>query len=212
MVIEPDVLLLDEPLSNLDAKLRVEMRKEIKTLQKKLGITTIYVTHDQKEALAVSDRLAVMSIGRIAQVGSPLEIYGSPKNRFVASFIGLINLFHGTVLRISKSDVLIRTKEGFVIIAGSLDGVEKGMEVLVAVRPENIEVHPYGFTQPKRNTISGVVEGIEYLGDLSRYSVKTSYQVINADQYSPSVEKSFNLGDKVTLSFEREDVGLIEIV
>jgi len=210
LVIEPDVLLLDEPLSNLDAKLRVEMRKEIKSLQKKLGITTIYVTHDQKEALAVSDRLAVMNVGKIQQIGSPLEIYSSPKNKFVASFIGLINLFHCKVSAVKRDAVLLRTNEGLDIIAGSLDGVTNGMEVLVAVRPENIDVHHGGFTHSKRNTVDGVVDGIEYLGDLSRYSVKTEYQTINADQYSPSVEKAFKLGDKVTLSFEREDVSLVE--
>ena len=212
LVIEPDVLLLDEPLSNLDAKLRVEMRKEIKSLQKKLAITTIYVTHDQKEALAVSDRLAVMGMGKIVQVGSPLEIYGKPKNKFVASFIGLINLFHGRVKRIGKTDVWMSTSEGLDIVASSLDGVKKGMKVLVAVRPENVEVHSYGFTNHKRNTVSGVVEGIEYLGDLSRYSVKTKYQIMNADQYSPSIEKSFKLGDKVTLSFERKNISLIDIL
>jgi len=212
LVIEPDVLLLDEPLSNLDAKLRVEMRKEIKSLQKKLAITTIYVTHDQKEALAVSDRLAVMGMGKLIQVGTPLEIYRKPKNKFVASFIGLINLFYGRVLRILETNVWMRTNEGLEFVASSLDGVKKGMKVLVAVRPENIEVHPQGFAHHKRNTISGVVEGVEYLGDLSRYSVKTQYQIINADQYSPSIEKSFQLGDKVTLSFERENVNLIDIL
>lgn len=212
LVIEPDVLLLDEPLSNLDAKLRVEMRKEIKSLQKKLAITTIYVTHDQKEALAVSDRLAVMGMGKLAQVGSPIEIYRKPKDKFVASFIGLINLFYGRVLRTLETNVWIRSNEGLEFVASSLDEVKKGMKVLVAVRPENIEVHPQGFVHDRRNTISGVVAGVEYLGDLSRYSVKTQYQIINADQYSPSIEKSFRLGDKVILSFERENVNLIDIL
>jgi iron(III) transport system ATP-binding protein len=212
LVIEPDVLLLDEPLSNLDAKLRVEMRKEIKKLQQELGITTIYVTHDQKEALSISDRLAVMSIGRIAQIGSPLEIYSNPKNRFVASFIGLINLFHGKISGISDGNFLIKTATGLEITASSLDNVEKGVKVLVAVRPEKIEVNPIGFSHPHKNIVNGVVESIEYLGDLSRYCVNTEYQVINADQYSPSVEKYFKLGDKVTLSFEREDINLIEIL
>jgi iron(III) transport system ATP-binding protein len=210
LVIEPDVLLLDEPLSNLDAKLRVEMRKEIKKLQKKLAITTIYVTHDQKEALAVSDRLAVMSIGKIEQIGSPLEIYGSPKNKFVANFIGLINLFQGRISKIGKTGVWLKTNTGLDIVASSLGDLKTGIEVLVAVRPENIEVHPYGFTHPKRNLFNGVVEGTEYLGDLSRYSVKTKGQIINADQYSPSIEKTFKIGEKVTLSFEREDINLVE--
>jgi iron(III) transport system ATP-binding protein len=211
-VIEPDVLLLDEPLSNLDAKLRVEMRTEIKKLQKELGITTIYVTHDQKEALAVSDRLAVMGMGKLVQVGSPLEIYTKPSNKFVASFIGLINLFHGKVSKINKTNVWIRTNEGLDIVASSLENVKEGMEVLVAVRPEHIEVHSRGFVPNKRNVVNGIVEGIEYLGDLSRYNVKTQYQIINADQYSPSVEKSFRLGERVILSFGRENVHLIDIL
>jgi len=211
-VIEPDVLLLDEPLSNLDAKLRVEMRTEIKKLQKDLGITTIYVTHDQKEALAVSDRLAVMGMGKLVQVGSPLEIYTKPSNRFVASFIGLINLFHGKVFKISQTNVWLKTNEGLDIVANSLENVKEEMEVLVAVRPEHIEVHTQGFEPNKENVIMGIVEGIEYLGDLSRYNVKTQYQTINADQYSPSVEKSFKLGERVILSFERENVHLIDIL
>ncbi|UCH31287.1 MAG: ABC transporter ATP-binding protein [Candidatus Bathyarchaeota archaeon] len=212
LVIEPDVLLLDEPLSNLDAKLRVEMRKEIKSLQKKLAITTIYVTHDQKEALAVSDRLAVMGIGKIVQVGAPSEIYSNPKNRFVASFIGLINLFHGKVAVAKEKEVVIKTRMGLEIVASALDEVNTGMEVLVAVRPENVEVHRYGFTHPQKNVINGVIEAIEYLGSISRYSIKSDQKIINADQYSPEAEETLQLGDKATISFEREHISLIEIL
>jgi iron(III) transport system ATP-binding protein len=212
LVIKPDVLLLDEPLSNLDAKLRVEMRTEIKKLQKNLGITTIYVTHDQKEALAVSDRLAVMGLGKIAQVGSPHEIYAKPANKFVASFIGLINLFNGEVSKISKDNVWIKTKTGLDLVSSSIINVKEGMEVLVAVRPEHIEVHSQDYISKDVNLISGIVEGIEYLGDLSRYNIKTQYQTINADQYSPSVEKSFDMGETVRLSFEKEHVHLIDII
>ena len=212
LVIEPDVLLLDEPLSNLDAKLRVEMRTEIKKLQKNLGITAIYVTHDQKEALAVSDRLAIMGLGQIVQVGSPLEIYTKPTNKFVASFIGLINLFHGKITKIQKSNTWIRTKEGLNLESSSIKNVQKGTNVLIAVRPEHIEVHPENFSINKDNVIKGIVETIEYLGDLSRYNVKTQYQLINADQYSPSVEKSFKIGEKVSISFNKEHVHLIDKV
>jgi len=212
LVIEPDVLLLDEPLSNLDAKLRVEMRTEIKKLQKNLGITTIYVTHDQKEALAVSDRLAVMGLGKIAQVGNPHEIYAKPANKFVASFIGLINLFSGKVSKVSKDNVWIKTKTGLDLVSSSITNVKEGMEVLVAVRPEHTEVHSQDYFSEEGNLISGIVEGIEYLGDLSRYSIKTQYQTINADQYSPSAEKSFKMGETVRLSFEKEQIHLIEII
>jgi len=212
LVIEPDVLLLDEPLSNLDAKLRVEMRTEIKKLQKNLGITTIYVTHDQKEALAVSDRLAVMGMGKFAQIGDPLEIYTKPSNKFVASFIGLINLFSGTVSKIHKDDVWIKTNEGLDMVASSLEGVKGGMNILIAVRPENVEVHAKDFSPKEENVVSGIVESIEYLGDLARYGVKTQYQNINADQYSPSVEKAFKLGERVSVSFRTKDIHLIEIL
>ncbi|UCH37033.1 MAG: ABC transporter ATP-binding protein, partial [Candidatus Bathyarchaeota archaeon] len=199
LVIEPDVLLLDEPLSNLDAKLRVEMRKEIKSLQRKMGITTIYVTHDQKEALAVSDRLAVMNRGKIEQVGNPLEIYGNPKNRFVANFIGLINLFQGTVEHSHKSSMTIKTVGGLELIVNPIQDVKKGTQVLLAVRPEKIEIHPHGFTTSTGTTLEGTIEGIEYVGDLSRYNINTKYQDINADQYSPSIDTFFNLGANVTL-------------
>jgi iron(III) transport system ATP-binding protein len=212
LVIEPDVLLLDEPLSNLDAKLRVEMRTEIKKLQKNLGITTIYVTHDQKEALAVSDRLAVMGLGKIVQVGSPLEIYTKPANKFVASFIGLINLFHGKISKVNKTNVWIKTNTGLDLESSSIKNVKKGIKVLVAVRPEHIEVHSQNFPSKKGNLLKGIVEGIEYLGDLSRYSIKTQNQIINADQYSPSVEKSFKLGETVKISFEKEHIHLIDIL
>jgi len=211
LVIKPDVLLLDEPLSNLDAKLRVEMRTEIKKLQKSLGITTIYVTHDQKEALAVSDRLAVMGLGKIVQVGSPLEIYTKPANKFVASFIGLINLFQGKILKVNETDVWIKTNAGLDLVSSSIRNVKEGMEVIVAVRPEHIEVHSKDFSSEKGNILNGKVEGIEYLGDLSRYNIKTPYQIINADQYSPSVEKSFKLGEIVGISFEKEHVHLVEV-
>ena len=212
LVIEPDVLLLDEPLSNLDAKLRVEMRTEIKKLQKNLGITTIYVTHDQKEALSVSDRLAVMGKGKFEQVGKPLEIYTKPSNKFVASFIGLINLFNGTVSKIRKDNVWIRTNEGLDIIANPLERVKEGMKVLLAVRPEHVEVHSQDFVSSKGNLVKGIVESVEYLGDLARYNVKTKYQTINADQYSPSVEKSFKLDESVIAYFGKEDVHLIEVL
>lgn len=212
LVIEPDVLLLDEPLSNLDAKLRVEMRKEIKNLQRKLGITTIYVTHDQKEALAVSDRLAVMNRGKIEQVGNPLDIYGNPKNRFVANFIGLINLFQGTVEQSSKVSMSIKTVEGLELVVNPIQGVKKGTEVLLAVRPEKIEIHPHGVATTADTMLEGTIEGIEYVGDLSRYNIQTKYQNVNADQYSPSIDTFFDLGDKVTLHMNRDDINFIEVL
>lgn len=143
LVIEPQVLLLDEPLSNLDAKLREEMRFEIKDLQRKLRITTIYVTHDQAEALALSDRIAVMNQGRIIQVGTPYEIYNAPTNEFVARFVGVSNLIEGKVDDYDpvKGKVLIKTKNELEIIAFSKN-VRKGQIVKLSIRPEYIEMFP----------------------------------------------------------------------
>jgi len=209
LVIEPDVLLLDEPLSNLDAKLRVEMRTEIKKLQKRLGITTVYVTHDQKEALATSDRLAIMSVGRIQQIGTPMNIYEEPKNKFVADFIGLINLFSGKIARLEKKIVWIETDAGFELAASRFENLKEEMKVLVAVRPENTEVHARTYRNPSQNIINGVIEAVEYLGDIVRYKVRAEGKVLNANQYSPAGEKVFNLGDSIKVSFDRDNIGLI---
>ena len=130
LVKEPDVLLLDEPLSNLDAKLRVLMRAELKRLQKELGITAIYVTHDQGEALVMSDRIAVVHEGRVEQVGSPYEVYERPKTKFVASFIGEANFFEGTL-----EDGIVEAEFGPVRVSTDLPS---GKKVIVSLRPERL--------------------------------------------------------------------------
>ena len=134
MVIEPEVLLLDEPLSNLDAKLRVEMRSELKALQRKLGITAIYVTHDQEEANAVADRIAVLDQGRIQQIGAPTELYDHPANRFVATFLGTANLIEGKI------------EQGrFVGDHLALEGVlGPDGPACVSIRPQDIALGPAG--------------------------------------------------------------------
>lgn len=135
IVISPSVLLMDEPLSNLDAKLRIEMRTTIRELQKKVGITTVYVTHDQEEALAISDRIAVMKLGELQQIGQPMEIYLRPYNTFVATFIGFSNLFRGKV-RFENGQPAVALNEDCVLHIPDLDeGVEDGQEVIVSMRP-----------------------------------------------------------------------------
>ena len=153
-----------------------------------------------------------MGMGKFVQIGTPLEIYTHPSNKFVANFIGLINLFHGKVSKLNITNVRIRTNEGLDMEANPDENFKKDQEVLVAVRPEHIEVHSQDFISNEENVVSGIVTGIEYLGDLSRYNVKTQYQKINADQYSPSVEKAFKLGEQVILSFKKEDVHLIDVL
>jgi len=170
IVIEPHVLLLDEPLSNLDAKLRVEMRGEIRRLQKLLGITVLYVTHDQEEALAISDRIAVMRTGRVEQIASPRDIYERPATPFVASFVGTTNLLDG----------VIRVREGEsaeVAVAGTtlrLNGVRGGAgdKVVLSLRPEALRLLSPGEAAPARCvTLTGTLGEVEYLGPVTRFSV-----------------------------------------
>ena len=170
IVIEPHVLLLDEPLSNLDAKLRVEMRGEIRRLQKLLGITVLYVTHDQEEALAISDRIAVMRAGRVEQIANPRQIYERPTTPFVASFVGTTNLLNG----------VIRAREGEaaeVAVAGTtlrLTGVpgRAGDNVVLSLRPEALRLLSPGEAAPTRcATLTGTLGDIEYLGPVTRFAV-----------------------------------------
>lgn len=141
IVSRPEVLLMDEPLSNLDAKLRVEMRNAIKNIQKKIGITTVYVTHDQEEALAVSDRIAVMHGGVIEQVGSPREIYSRPANRFVATFIGQSNILPGIIRRTEGGKTTVEFAGGYRTEMKNLtDSAADGQKVCISVRPEEFEM------------------------------------------------------------------------
>jgi ABC-type Fe3+/spermidine/putrescine transport system ATPase subunit len=139
LVIQPKVLLLDEPLSNLDAKLRLEMRQEITRIQKKLKITTIYVTHDQEEALSISDRIAIMQKGSIKQVGSPKQVYLSPQNMFIADFIGQCSFIHGKVKKVNKY-VDVETDEGIKLRAPKSFNITVGDPAICAIRPESFTI------------------------------------------------------------------------
>jgi iron(III) transport system ATP-binding protein len=140
LVVEPSILLLDEPLSNLDAKLRERMRTELKELQRRTGITFVYVTHDQAEALALSDHVAVMSGGRLQQYGTPFEVYAHPANRMVADFMGLVNLVPGKVREVVNGSGKVELAGGLTLDVATLDGLSPGESVDVAIRPENIRL------------------------------------------------------------------------
>jgi len=157
LVVEPKLLLLDEPLSNLDAKLRLEMRSEIRRIQRELGITVIYVTHDQEEAMAISDRVAVMNIGQIEQVGTPKEIYEQPKTEFVAAFMGKTNVIPAEVVEREGDKVTVEF-EGFRL--GGLTYTGENDKVAVVIRPERISLHPV----KNAVSITGKVDLIEYYG------------------------------------------------
>ncbi len=198
LVLSPDILLLDEPLSNLDAKIRVQVRAEIRRLQRELGITTIYVTHDQEEALSLSDRVAVMRDGRVLQVGSPRELYERPRTRFVADFVGTNNLLPGEVERRAPSgDLVVRTALG--PLRAIADTPVEGRCVL-AVRPENVALGPPAAGDGNR--VPGRVSLMSYLGSTVRYDVETEAGlVIKADVRDAWHHDPLPLGQAVTLSF-----------
>lgn len=196
LIIEPAVLLLDEPLSNLDAKLRIEMREEIKRIQKKLGITTIYVTHDQEEAMVISDRLAVMNQGKIMQVGVPKELYKHPKNLFVASFLGRCTIISGKVLEVSPQGyvtlIFNNTKLVGVLPARDLKIIE-GEKAIAVMRPEDFTIE-----KPKKeaNTIKGVVDWISYVGPYIELRVNA-----NGKRFLVNVDSDYgvNIGDELEI-------------
>src|SRR5499426_2226619 len=140
LVVEPEILLLDEPLSNLDAKLRERMRTELRDLQRRTGITFVYVTHDQAEALALSDHVAVMDGGRLQQYGTPFEVYAHPANRMVADFMGLVNLVPGKVREVANGGGKVELAGDLALDVRALDGLAPGDKVDVAIRPENIRL------------------------------------------------------------------------
>jgi ABC-type Fe3+/spermidine/putrescine transport system ATPase subunit len=170
LIMGQEVLLLDEPLSNLDAKLRVEVRSELRLIQKNLGITVIYVTHDQDEALSMSDKIAVMRLGEIMQVGSPWEIYFHPANAFVADFVGTVNLLPIQVESVS-ADTLTLVWEGLELTAPKQQDFSPGEKAQLMLRPESILIHPLEH-KTKFSALTGVVTMSSFLGRYIRYWVK----------------------------------------
>jgi len=167
LVYRPKVLLLDEPLSNLDAKLREEMRFEIKDVVTRLGITALYVTHDQEEALALSDRVAIMNRGRLEQVGSPEEIYGQPRSRFVAEFVGLSNFLEARVEAV-KGEAMVVALGGRSVTLAAVSGTTPGARVWLFVRPSEVELAPPGGPADDAG-LEAQVEKATYLGDRIDY-------------------------------------------
>jgi spermidine/putrescine ABC transporter ATP-binding subunit len=212
LVIQPRVLLLDEPLSNLDAKLRQEMRLELLKLQRDIGLTTIYVTHDQEEALTLSTRIAVMNLGKVIQEGKPREIYEAPRERFVAEFVGKSNFFVGTIVRSSGPLLEIRTEEGFHIAAALPVGYkqpEDGRQILLYVRPEAIDVADPADPSPSANRITGRVAASAYQGSLVEYEVESAGRTIRVNETNPKSKPLFQRGDQATVTFSPEDVGIV---
>jgi len=196
LVVEPDILLLDEPLSNLDAKLRERMRSELKELQRRTGITFVYVTHDQAEALALSDQIAVMNAGRVQQFGSPNEVYAFPANRMVADFMGLVNLVPGKVRTLRNGGGTVEVGELALDVA-ALDGLAPGDAVDVAIRPENISLRPPAGAAPG-NTAK--ISSHVFLGNISEYyATVPSGQTLRVQTHP---RQYFQVGDMAAVEVE----------
>ena len=200
LAIEPQVLLLDEPLSALDAKIRIVLRKEIRLIQRQLGITTVYVTHDQEEALSLSDRVVVMSEGRIEQIGSPAAIYNFPATPFVASFVGTLNLLGANVMDSSDGRVLVEGQE--VRAARPISEARNGATVTLALRPESIELGEGGGT----NRLTGTVEDVSFLGSIVRTRVRLgdSGTTVSLDTFNDPNLTAAAIDEVVTISFPPE--------
>ena len=181
LVTNPKVLLLDEPLSNLDAKLREELRFEIKSLVRRMGITAVYVTHDQAEAMVISDRIAVMNSGNIVQIGTPQEIYKNPVNKFVADFIGTMNFISGKVVEVLPDTQTVYVSTGFsdrmVCMTPDSTVVSPGAQIYASIRPEDVQV----FTEPlqdRDNVFKGTIAHKAYLGNFLFFFVKVNETMI----------------------------------
>jgi len=193
LVGNPKVLLLDEPLSNLDAKLREELRFEIKSLVRRMGITSVYVTHDQAEAMVISDRVAVMESGNVVQIGPPEEIYEKPTNRFVADFIGTMNFMSGEVIEVpsSSNEAYVRTEFSEKLRCTMPDGkaVKVGEKVYASIRPEDVAI----FTEPPQtgeNLVKGTIVHKAYLGNFLYFfvSVNNTKIRVQVPHYVPHEE------------------------
>ena len=215
LIMQPKVLLLDEPLGALDKQLRANMQIELRLLQKDVGITFVFVTHDQEESLSMSDRVAVMSNGKILQVSSPDELYEKPENEEVANFIGTINFFDATVSSINNENCSLKSKHLGMIQTNCKNNVySTGEEVLVGIRPEKLNLH---VNKPEQDSgiMEGIVENISYLGERSHYYVKidelsklvsVSTQNVNRAQINQLIRDN----KKVWITFDSDSLIVIK--
>ena len=193
LVMEPKVLLMDEPLSNLDAKLRESMRSEIRRIQRSLGITSVYVTHDQIEAMTLSDRVVVMNKGLIEQVGTPVEVYRHPRTRFVADFIGRANFIQGTVVSGRPGDLTVKVFDQTVRLSTVQDSFSQGAQLTLIARPEMIRLGAQG-------ELSGIVRRAAYLGNMFDYDIEVGGQLLSVVDTDPRHTAMVAEGETVGLS------------
>jgi putative spermidine/putrescine transport system ATP-binding protein len=197
----PKLLLLDEPLSALDAKIRVELRSEIRRIQRQLGITTIYVTHDQEEALSLSDRIVVMSAGKIEQVGTPFEIYNFPTTAFAASFVGQLNMIPITVVDATHCNF-----NSHALTFGQPTQFGAGRQALLAIRPEEFRLG----SEADRNLLNGEVESVTFLGSIVRVKVDLGGAVVSVDLFNERLLVLPTIGESVIVNFPPHSCWLME--
>jgi len=203
-IYDPPLLLMDEPLGALDRKLREYMQIEIRNLQRELKITSLYVTHDQQEALTMSDRIAVFNDGKIQQVGTPDELYEQPSNPFVADFIGESNFIEGRITRLDDKSAALTMGHETVIPCPRLPGLEFNQEVQLTIRPEKIKF--VDTSKPLPVALEGVVEELIYIGEIMRYHIRISEeQTVDLKQQISHGVKAFKKGDRVSVGWSLED-------
>ncbi|WP_110517382.1 ABC transporter ATP-binding protein [Herpetosiphon llansteffanensis] len=214
LINEPEVLLLDEPLAALDLKLRKEMQLELKSIQQRLGITFIFVTHDQEEALTMSDRIAVMELGKVLQVGQPTEIYERPKTRFVADFIGECNFIDGTVMAVENGAVTLETTGGVRVVGTGMFPVAAGDHAVLAVRPEKVRLVE-GQQPQGTNVFAAIVERVAYIGSDTRIIVRlpdgSPFDVWEANTVSTlDPNQYYTAGDPVFVTWATQNSLILE--
>ncbi len=204
LAVQPNCLLLDEPLSNLDAKLRLEMRAELRRICKSSGSTTIYVTHDQKEALSIADRIVLMKDGQIAQIGSPTDLYYKPRTSFVADFIGQTNLMTGKILDETPNEITVRTPIGTLRGIPFPDGTPH--TVAVSIRPERIRIlTPNSPKSPDANHISAKLVETTFLGDASEHVVEINDHRLRVNCSPPLLNAPVNVSGEIELEIDIRD-------
>jgi iron(III) transport system ATP-binding protein len=203
--LHPKILLLDEPLSNLDANLRVKMREEIRRLQRRLGLTIIFVTHDQEEAMSISDLLVVMDQGIVKQVGSPTEIYEKPADEFVANFVGHINFFLGKVMAVSGEEMSLQIDQGKLWVKKPSFPVAVGEQMKLVVRPESMDlVDAKKELAGDENVIEGAIEVAMYIGSIIRYTIRAGEQIVYVDRADPQYSGIFHEGSRIKLVLKKD--------
>ncbi len=208
LINQPKVLLLDEPLGALDLKLRKAMQLELRSIQQRLGMIFVYVTHDQEEAMVMSDRIVLMNKGKIVQIGTPSEIYNHPANEFVSRFIGEANLLSGTIKSLAGDNFHIDIGEQILITAPAKAGMSVGDPAIISIRPERVTVYASAKEAPPDwpNVFGGFVKSAIFLGPFVRYHVLLANgQIVVADKTSVDTKGEYKINDQVLVGWETEN-------